>query len=295
MKQFIKKNIKYVIIILICLTGSVLTTYATNYLFNSNQVRYDNSNSGIISDNVQDAIDELFADANDYSTINGKIGNSTMGTTATTITGAIAEHEGDISSLNNQLAMFHNAAHVTDLNEARSVGNYWCTNTESNRPADNCIITVDRADAGNWVLQTASCVLTNKQYKRVYNNGTWSSWVSLDEKMATKNVTSSVSFGTLTTGSIVEHYAYRSGNMVHLLFVFKFTTAFQGGQYVTVPLQFSDSSLAPIARTEGGGANNENIQLIDILTNPSRLTFYVAKDRTAGQQYWITITYMCVG
>ena len=30
-----------------------------------------------------------------------KIGNTTMGTTATTLTGAIAEHEGDISNLNS--------------------------------------------------------------------------------------------------------------------------------------------------------------------------------------------------
>ena len=38
------------------------------------------------------------------SELSNKIGDTTMGTTATTITGAIAEHEGDISSLNSNLS-----------------------------------------------------------------------------------------------------------------------------------------------------------------------------------------------
>ena len=42
--------------------------------------------------------------ADDVSDISNKIGNTTMGTTATTITGAIAEHEGDISTLNSNLS-----------------------------------------------------------------------------------------------------------------------------------------------------------------------------------------------
>lgn len=37
------------------------------------------------------------------SELSNKIGDTTMGTTATTITGAIAEHEGDISSLSSSI------------------------------------------------------------------------------------------------------------------------------------------------------------------------------------------------
>ena len=36
-------------------------------------------------------------------TVSDQIGNTTMGTTATTLTGAIAEHESDISTLNSNL------------------------------------------------------------------------------------------------------------------------------------------------------------------------------------------------
>ena len=38
------------------------------------------------------------------SFVNDKLGSTTMGTTATTVTGAIAEHEGDITSLSSQIA-----------------------------------------------------------------------------------------------------------------------------------------------------------------------------------------------
>lgn len=43
------------------------------------------------------------AAGDDIAAIAAKIGNTTMGTTATTITGAIAEHEADISGLNSNV------------------------------------------------------------------------------------------------------------------------------------------------------------------------------------------------
>lgn len=56
-------------------------------------IPYDNTDSGLTANNVQDAIDE----------VQDEIGNTSMGTTATTLTGAIAEHESDITTLNSKL------------------------------------------------------------------------------------------------------------------------------------------------------------------------------------------------
>lgn len=67
------------------------------------------------------------------------IGNVTMGTTATTLTGAIAEHESDISTINTTLtSVLANAMTTvgetveseTDLNSL-SVGNYVLSNSYS--------------------------------------------------------------------------------------------------------------------------------------------------------------------
>ena len=67
MKTFIKKNIRFIIIVVICITCSVLTTFATDYLFNSNEVKYNNTTSGIQAGDVQGAIDELYACASNYA------------------------------------------------------------------------------------------------------------------------------------------------------------------------------------------------------------------------------------
>ena len=91
MKSFIKNNIKFIIVIIICLVGSSITTLATNYLFNSNEVSYDNTNSGLHADYVQGAIDEVFQHATDYSEIKTKIGSDTLTTTSNTLIGSINE------------------------------------------------------------------------------------------------------------------------------------------------------------------------------------------------------------
>ena len=73
MKSFIKKNIRFIIIVVICITCSVLTTFATDYLFNSNEVYYNNTTSGIQADKVQGAIDELYACASNYAAYNQRL------------------------------------------------------------------------------------------------------------------------------------------------------------------------------------------------------------------------------
>ena len=98
MKLFIKNNIKFIILIIICLVGSSITTLATNYLFNSNEVSYDNTESGLHADEVQGAIDEVFQHATDYSEIKSKIGTGSLTTTSNTLIGGINE-------VNNKLIM----------------------------------------------------------------------------------------------------------------------------------------------------------------------------------------------
>ena len=98
MKLFIKNNIKFIIVIVICLIGSSITTLATNYIFNSNEVSYDNTESGLHADEVQGAIDEVFQYATDYSDIKTKIGTGTLNTTSNTLIGGVNELNGKLTS-----------------------------------------------------------------------------------------------------------------------------------------------------------------------------------------------------
>ena len=98
MKSFIKKNIRFIIIVVICITCSVLTTFATDYLFNSSEVYYNNTTSGIQADKVQGAIDELYACASNYAAYNQRltsaestIGSGSLTTTSQNLIGAVNE------------------------------------------------------------------------------------------------------------------------------------------------------------------------------------------------------------
>ena len=81
-----------------------ITTLATNYLFNSNEVSYDNTETGLHADEVQGAIDEVFQHATDYSELKNKIGTNALTTTAQTLTGGINELKTNVTSLNEQIA-----------------------------------------------------------------------------------------------------------------------------------------------------------------------------------------------
>ena len=71
MKKEKIKNI--VLIIVVAVISSTITSFATsNYLFDSIDVKYDNSN-GVQAETVQGAIDELYSCASDYSSVNNKI------------------------------------------------------------------------------------------------------------------------------------------------------------------------------------------------------------------------------
>ena len=104
--KFIKKNIKYIGIVMICIFCSYLTTIATNYIFDSSDVRFDNTGTSLESVNVQDAIDETFHHVTDYNEIKTTIGNSTLTTTNKTLIGGINE-------VNSNLGLPSSASGVT--------------------------------------------------------------------------------------------------------------------------------------------------------------------------------------
>ena len=68
MIKFIKENIFYIIIIIICsITSVVSASTISGYLFQADEVEYDNTDSGMQSNNVQDAIEELYTCAINYN------------------------------------------------------------------------------------------------------------------------------------------------------------------------------------------------------------------------------------
>ena len=69
-----KEKIIYFILICVAVTFlSCVSTYATNYLYNSGDVSYDNTKTGLKSNNVQGAMEELYEHATDYSNIRAMI------------------------------------------------------------------------------------------------------------------------------------------------------------------------------------------------------------------------------
>ena len=71
-------------------------------------------------------------------TINTKLGSTTMGTTATTITGAIAEHENDISTLNSNLSKIGTI--YTDSGDTTIEANTWTSGRHIDCPAGKYIV-----------------------------------------------------------------------------------------------------------------------------------------------------------
>ena len=58
------------------LISSSITAYATSYLYNSGDVSYDNTNTGLKSNNVQGAMEELYEQATDYSELKSYFKNN---------------------------------------------------------------------------------------------------------------------------------------------------------------------------------------------------------------------------
>ena len=84
-----KEKIVFVMALISIIISSIISVYAANYLYNSQDVEYDNIGKNITSTNVQGAIDELYIDANNYSSINTRVTNleTTISGKQNTITG----------------------------------------------------------------------------------------------------------------------------------------------------------------------------------------------------------------
>ena len=73
--KFIKRQriISIISIVFILLSSTVSAMAVSAYLYNSNEVSYNNNASGISSNNVQGAIDELYEHATDYTNMNTRV------------------------------------------------------------------------------------------------------------------------------------------------------------------------------------------------------------------------------
>ena len=74
LSSYNKERIIFLIGVVSIFFSSIISVFAANYLYSSSEVSFDNSSSGISSDNVQGAIDELYQNASDYSSLESRIG-----------------------------------------------------------------------------------------------------------------------------------------------------------------------------------------------------------------------------
>jgi len=115
-----------------------------------------------------------------------KIGTASMGTTATTITGAIAEHESDISTLNSKLKVkeYTSSSGFTGLDSQLStdaqLGAYIAYVTGTNdAPTSDTRWTVVGFYSGDQYQAQIAFTFDNKIFKRYKRSGTtWSNWIS---------------------------------------------------------------------------------------------------------------------
>ena len=109
MIDYIKKELKHLpFTIIVFIMLYVITVFANSYALSSTDVSFDNDGTSITATNMQNAISELYDRAIDYSSIDTRVsdlesavGNSTLTTTASTITGAINELEGKVTVIGN--------------------------------------------------------------------------------------------------------------------------------------------------------------------------------------------------
>ncbi|MCR5788003.1 MAG: hypothetical protein K6G37_02850 [Bacilli bacterium] len=64
------QKFQFIVTLIVCMTfSSIVSVLATGSLFDSSEVVYDNSNTGLDENDVQGAIDKLYAAATDYSNV----------------------------------------------------------------------------------------------------------------------------------------------------------------------------------------------------------------------------------
>ena len=73
MRKIWENNSKLILIVTIAIVLASGVTYAATTMYDSNIVGYDNTTSGLNSNNVQDALDEVYSAATDYTELNENI------------------------------------------------------------------------------------------------------------------------------------------------------------------------------------------------------------------------------
>ena len=69
-----KERLVLIVCVIMLFLSSIVNAMAVSaYLYNSNEVSYNNNSSGITSTNVQGAIDELYEHATDYNSMNTRV------------------------------------------------------------------------------------------------------------------------------------------------------------------------------------------------------------------------------
>lgn len=110
------------------------------------------------------------------------IGSTTMGTTATTITGAIAEHEGNISNLNSNLISYLHYVQTTEknLNNFPNFSVIWANNSSgvfTNAPVVGAVHVITMYTVSTThAIQIAIGADGVSIYLRGKIDGTWKTW-----------------------------------------------------------------------------------------------------------------------
>ena len=163
-------------------------TYAATTMYQSNIVGYDNTTSGLRSTNVHSALDELYGNvAEVILNIKNLLGNTTMGTTANTITGAIAEHENDISSINNNKVIYSSGTNYIRFADGTQIcwGIYtlgaWMGVVDfqiSFKDTNYAVVVTRSPDAGEATVMTAVAYTTSKFF--IYGDTGWrANWIAI--------------------------------------------------------------------------------------------------------------------
>ncbi len=140
--------------------------------------------------------------------LEARIGATALPTTAQTVTGAIAEHEGDISTLNSKV----NGTAIpsgANLNNYTTVGRYYIASSDiasslSNKPSDlsaSSSMEVLNHGAGiNQIIYQIGAT-TENIYARAYRNSSWATWHKISSAEIA-SINSNLNGFTLTRSSI---------------------------------------------------------------------------------------------
>ena len=176
--NFIKKNIKMIVIVIGILSLTGIVAYATGtYVFESTDVRFDNTNTEITAGDVQGALEEVYHHVTDYNDIKDLIEN-------------FSNSNGHIKELSN-----------VNLNDIRATGFYGpnatCSNAPSAIPGYLEVLSLDN----DYVKQRWTPYNSSNEYVRELINGTWSPWTSINDLIDHNAVFRGKSLGSSVTSA----------------------------------------------------------------------------------------------